>query len=40
MSTTLVPIDHYLQETWQPDREYVPGTGIRVEVKYRLADLD
>lgn len=25
MSTTIVPLDHYLHETWQPDREYVDG---------------
>jgi Uma2 family endonuclease len=25
MSTTLVPLTHYLHETWQPDREYVDG---------------
>ena len=25
MSTTLVPLAHYLHETWQPDREYVDG---------------
>jgi len=25
MSTTIVPIAHYLHETWQPDREYVDG---------------
>lgn len=25
MSTTIVPVAHYLHETWQPDREYVDG---------------
>lgn len=25
MSTTLLPVAHYLGETWQPDREYVDG---------------
>lgn len=25
MSTTFVPLDHYLHETWQPDREFVDG---------------
>lgn len=25
MSATIVPLAHYLHETWQPDREYVDG---------------
>jgi Uma2 family endonuclease len=28
MSTTIVPLDHYLHETWQPDREYVDGAVL------------
>ena len=28
MSTTLVPLAHYLRETWQPDREYLDGEII------------